>query len=59
MVWKEKVPYTFSYLLPVVTGLSTKLQDKVVVGWSGAAVTARLSNKSVPFTSVILHPRHP
>jgi len=31
---------------------------KVVVGWSDAVGAAWFRNKSVPFASVILHPRH-
>jgi hypothetical protein len=36
MVWKEKVSYHFSYVLPAVTGLSTKPQKK----WSSVGAIA-------------------
>ena len=50
MAWKEKkmVSYTFSYVLPALTGMSSNFQEKMVVGWSDAAGAARLRNKFVP-----------
>jgi hypothetical protein len=59
MAWKKRKGFLHLFLCFTGGGrFVEQVTKKVVVGWSDAVWASRLRKKSVPFASVILHPRH-